>query len=334
VGYVLFEPFTEFKDKIKKIDESVISRSLIEIGLVGWSVERIDYEHGAVILFVLRDESISRAYDISGDMFQQFLTLSEQGEDYEIPLQKDTLYSLRTAPHAVLSGTTGFGKSYLTLYLIIMLSLKNNVLFLADPKRSDLYSLSAFMPENRVEYKAECICKMVSSVVEIMEKRYEIMEKERLQKGLFQADFADFGLNLVVLVMEEMAAFVSNLSDKKMREKFDSDIKAITLLGRQAGVMLISIMQQPNANNISTESRSQMGLRVYLGNSGGIENRMIFGEGFDYPKRVFSAGQGLYMLAGQTNKPEIIETPRLDKNQLPETLKCALQLQHELNPLI
>ena len=90
-------------------------------------------------------------------------------------------------------------------------------------------------------------------------------------------------------------------------------------------------MQNPGTQNISTESRSQMGLRIFLGNSGGIEYRMIFGEGFSYPKRVFSPGQGFYMIAGQTEQPEIIETPKLDKCQIFETLKRALVSQFDIN---
>ena len=156
------------------------------------------------------------------------------------------------------------------------------------------------------------------------------MESERLQKGLFQADFVDFKLPLLVLVIEEMAAFVSSL-DKKTREKFESNIKNITMKGRQAGVMLISVMQSPNTNNITSESRSQMGFRVYLGKSGGIENRMLFGEGYEYSDFVYGVGKGLYMIAGQTTKPEMIETPIMDKKQLAETLKQALESQFNVD---
>jgi len=266
------------------------------------------------------------------DMYEQLELLASKTQDYEIPLQQGVVWSLRTAPHAIISASTGFGKSYLALYFIIMASFKNAVLFLADPKRSDLASLSAFMPSDRVAWELEKISAMVSNVVCIMMERYSYMETERLSRGLFQADFADFGLPVIFFVIEEMAAFVSSL-ERKSREAFEADIKSITLQGRQAGVMLCSIMQNPGTQNISTESRSQMGLRVFLGNSGGIEYRMLFGEGFTYPKRLFSPGQGLYMLAGQTEQPEVIETPRLDKSQLAATLKRALEHQYDRNPI-
>jgi len=39
------------------------------------------------------------------------------------------------------------------------------------------------------------------------------------------------------------------------------------------------------------------------------------------------------MLAGQTERPEVIETPRLDKQQLPATLERALKTQFDISPL-
>lgn len=265
-------------------------------------------------------------------MYNQLVTLASATADCEIPIQQGAVWSLRTAPHALISGVTSYGKSYFMLYLIIMASIKNTILFLADPKRSDLASLSDFMPPDRVAWESDHICAMVANVVDIMMARYNYMKSERLRRGLFQADFADFGLPVILLVIEEMAAFVSSL-DKKARETFEANVKSVTLQGRQAGVNLITVMQNPGTQNISTESRSQMGFRVFLGNSGGIEYRMIFGEGFTYPKRVYQPGQGLYMLAGQTDRPALIETPRLDKSQFPETLKRALESQFDRNPL-
>ncbi|AFM43400.1 DNA segregation ATPase, FtsK/SpoIIIE family [Desulfosporosinus acidiphilus SJ4] len=265
------------------------------------------------------------------NMYEQLVMLASRNEDYEIPIQHGVVWSLRASPHALISANTGFGKSFFTLYLIIMASIKNAILFLADPKNSDLGSLSSFMPHDRVAWEPERIVAMVHNVVDVMMERYGYMQAERLQRGLFQADFADFGLPIIFLVIEEMAAFVLSLGKSK-RESFEADVKSITLQGRQAGVMLCSIMQNPGSQNISTEVRSQTGLRIFLGNSGGIEYRMTFGEGFSYPKRIFSPGQGLYMLAGQTEQPEMIETPRLDKSQLPATLKRALETQYDKNP--
>lgn len=266
-------------------------------------------------------------------MYERLESLAGDTEDWEIPIQPGVIWSLRNAaPHAILSANSGFGKSFFSFYLLIMAAIKNIVVFCADPKRADMASLSDFMPSGRVAWEPEHICEMIKYAVNIMGQRYDYMRAERLRRGLFMADYADFGLPPLLIFLEEMGAFVTAL-DRKSREAFEADLKNVTLKGRQAGVILCLILQNMGTQNISTESRSQAGFRVFLGNSGGIEYRMLFGEGFTYPKRVFLPGQGLYMLAGQTEQPEVIETPRLDKAQLPETLKRALEGQHNTNPL-
>lgn len=265
-------------------------------------------------------------------MYERMARLAEATPSWEIPIQEGLVWSLRTAPHALISGTTGYGKSYFVTYLLAMASIKGCALLLCDPKNADLASLSAFMPPGRVAWDADGIRRIVGEAVEAMSARYAYMRREREARGLFQADFADFGLAPVLLVIEELAAFVSSL-DRRARESFDADIKAVTLQGRQAGVSIISVMQSPNASNLATEARAQMGFKAYLGSSGGIEYRMLFGEGHAYPARLYRPGQGLYMMAGVTDGPELIETPRMDKAQLGDAVRSALAPQYSIDPL-
>jgi DNA segregation ATPase FtsK/SpoIIIE-like protein len=242
---------------------------------------------------------------------------------YQVPLQRGVTWDLRRAPHAIVAGVTGAGKTYFTSYLIAALALQGSLVYVADPKNADLASLADVMPGGRVASSTEGIGTLLGETLDIMQTRYAAMRDERWRRGLLTGDFADFGYPAVVFVIDEMAAYESTL-DRKAREVFDAGIKSLTLQGRAAGVELISVMQSPNAGNISTESRSQMGLKVYLGNSSGIEQRMLFGDGFTFPNRLYRPGQGLYMLAGQTNSPQLLETPRIDKGQLPGLLRGAL----------
>lgn len=337
LGYVYVETESDAPEVANMITEDLISRVLHDSGFYEWEIERVDNGSG-LVLFVLFDTNYSDAFDFgkevdkgSTSMYEQ-LVETTQGAYYKIPLAWGIVWSIRDASHALVSGVTGYGKSFFINYLVMVLSIKRSVLYLADPKRSDLASFSHYMPSDRVASEPQAILDMVSKVVSIMNARYAYMEKQRIKHGLFQADFVDFGLPIVMLVIDEMAAFVSSL-DKKSREEFETNIKAITLQGRQSGVNICSITQSPNTGNISSESRSQMGLRVYLGNSGGIEYRMLFGEGYEYAKRRYKPGEGLYMLSGETLKPELIQTPRLNKSQLPDALRQSLAYQYEANPL-
>ena len=64
IAYILFESSVSLLPKISSVDERIISRVLRESGIVGWKVERISFDDD-VVLFILKDESISRAYDFS-----------------------------------------------------------------------------------------------------------------------------------------------------------------------------------------------------------------------------------------------------------------------------
>jgi len=66
VGYVMIVPSITLISKVKSVDERVISRTLREIGLINWTVERINYDDD-LVFFVLKDETASRAYDFSGE---------------------------------------------------------------------------------------------------------------------------------------------------------------------------------------------------------------------------------------------------------------------------
>ena len=66
VGYVLVEPPPQLIVKFTSLDEGVISHALRKIGYTDWTVERISYDDAAA-LFILRNESVSRAYNFSNE---------------------------------------------------------------------------------------------------------------------------------------------------------------------------------------------------------------------------------------------------------------------------
>ena len=65
VGYVLFMPSVILIPKIHLIDERIISRVLRESGITGWTVKRVS-EDDDIVMFILKDETVSRAYDFTG----------------------------------------------------------------------------------------------------------------------------------------------------------------------------------------------------------------------------------------------------------------------------
>lgn len=64
IGYVLLMPSVNHIAKIDLVDERIISRVIRESGITGYTVERVSFDDD-LVLFVLRDEIISRAYDFT-----------------------------------------------------------------------------------------------------------------------------------------------------------------------------------------------------------------------------------------------------------------------------
>lgn len=264
-----------------------------------------------------------------GTMYDAMVALSKTTNQYTIPLMPKLDWRIS---NGIISGPTGSGKTYLLNVLLAIASIKGCYLMLADPKCSDLASLSAFMPAERVAAEPQQIMELAENAVELMRQRYRVMKDLRADTGLFQADYSDFGFCPALFCIDEMAAFVSGL-DKKQQASFNSCIKALTLQGRQAGTVLLSIMQQPNTTNISSESRSQAGLRIMLGNSTSTEYKMLFGEGFDAPNYPRKPGHGFCMIAGTTSAPIRFEAPLMDKAQIADTMRQALAVQWKVDPM-
>ena len=334
-GYVLIEPFGREVSIVHNAGLAPVTRALREVNLVDWEVEPISYDDD-IALFLLYDPLISRALDLSrapDSMFKTAQMIAYSKGKWSIPLQPNLDWDISKSPHAIISGTTGSGKSYFTNYLIAMSAIKGCYLILADPKRSDLSAMADYMPEHRVAHNPEDILELARSAVDIMAKRYELMDTLRKKrKELFQADFSQYGFCPILFVVEELASLLPAF-DKAQRSEFESLIKTVTLQGRQAGVGLVSVMQQPNANNIPTECRSQTGLRIMLGDATQSEYKMLFGDGLSLTGSVQGIGRGYCSVLGETCGPIRFEAPRLDQKQIADMMARALSAQGRINPL-
>lgn len=332
-GYVLIEPFGREVSIVHNAGLAPVTRALREVNL-DWDVEPISYDDD-IALFLLYDPLISRALDLSrgpDSMFKTAQMLDSKGK-WSIPLQPNLDWDISKSPHAIISGTTGSGKSYFTNYLIAMSAIKGCYLILADPKRSDLSAMADYMPEHRVAHNPVDILELARSAVDIMTKRYELMDNLRKKhQELFQADFSQYGFCPILFVVEELASLLPAF-DKAQRSEFESFIKTVTLQGRQAGVGLVSVMQQPNANNIPAECRSQTGLRIMLGDATQSEYKMLFGDGLSLTGSVQGIGRGYCSVLGETCGPIRFEAPRLDQKQIADMMARALSAQGRINPL-
>ncbi|HFV3695981.1 TPA: FtsK/SpoIIIE domain-containing protein [Streptococcus pneumoniae] len=244
------------------------------------------------------------------------LVLQSHNQRQEIDsLDIDLGYGVNYNPikclHILAPGGTGSGKSVFISFLILELLKRQSTVYIADPKNSDLGSLSHYIGDKYVSTNPNNIARVVRLVVEAMTARYQIM-RDNFQYG---SNFTDHGFKPVWLIFDEMGAFQASGTDKKSKEiitEVMDGIKQIILLGRQAGVFILVSAQQVNASaTLSTELRDNLGLRISLGANSSEGYRMVFGSATPKnlkPIEVKGAGY-LYMQGSGKESAQYWESP-------------------------
>lgn len=237
-------------------------------------------------------------------------------DSLDIDLGYGVNYNPVKCPHILVSGGTGSGKSVLISVLILEFLKRQSTVYIADPKNSDLGSLSHYFGNKYVATTPNNIARIVRIVVEEMQERYQVM-RDNFQYG---SNFTDHGFKPVWLIFDEMGAFQASATDKKSKEVITEvmdGIKQIILLGRQAGVFILISAQQMRAETLNTELRDNLMLRIALGFHSQEGYRMTLSSDTpDKIKPIEEKGAGyLYMQGSGKEKAQYWESPYLDTTQ-------------------
>ncbi|HFU4235776.1 TPA: FtsK/SpoIIIE domain-containing protein [Streptococcus suis] len=238
-------------------------------------------------------------------------------DSLDIDLGYGIIYNPVKYPHILVSGGTGSGKSIFISVLMLEFFKRKSTIYIADPKNSDLGSLSHYLGDKYVATTPNNIARIVRLVVEEMQERYQYM-RDNFQYG---SNFTDHGFKPAWLIFDEMGAFQASGTDKKSKEiivEVMDGIKQIILLGRQAGIFILVSAQQVNASTtLSTELRDNLFLRIALGANSNEGYRMVFGSATpDKLKPIEEKGAGyLYMQGSGKETAQYWESPYLDTAQ-------------------
>lgn len=230
-----------------------------------------------------------------------------------IPLNNNLFWDIKRQPHALICGVTGGGKTTFIFYILIELLKMKSTLYVCDPKASDLGSLKHILGEEFVATEPNHISRVIRQAKEEMENRYKTY-KDNPDNFKFGASFSDYGLTPTFVIFDEMGAFRAG-ADKKVYAETMGNLTEIILKGREMGVFVILSTQQPNANNIPTELRDNLSMRIALGNMGNEAYRMVFGESSNNMPSVSTIGGAYIYLDGLGwDSPKQFEAPFIDYN--------------------
>ena len=147
-------------------------------------------------------------YTLLYDMIANRITIDEvRAENGCLRLMKNLVWEYDALPHALIAGGTGGGKTYFLLTLIEALLHTNAVLYILDPKNSDLADLGTVMPN--VYHTKEEMIDCVNAFYEGMVQRSEEMKRHPNYKT--GENYAYLGLPPCFLIFDEYIAFFEML---------------------------------------------------------------------------------------------------------------------------
>ena len=282
------------KTGIKKIDDQL---PLLENALVA--------KLKAIRLIKINNQPTSVTYEILlKESEQETIILDDNIEPTKndiITLDKYHLWNPNTVPHCLIAGPTRSGKSRVAYNIIKQLRsiTDEKYLFVVDPKNDELREVCRNNFKLKyIETKQERIEQLIDFYFNLMMKRFD--EKE---KGKLETDFKH-----AFLIIDELSAFKNFYNTKKEYQEIEKKIKTIAMLGRAARIHIIIMLQQPSAENLSTELRDQLGVRILMGNPVNRETFvMALGQN---DKEIFTKEQGEGFIS-INNKVEDFKAPQI-----------------------
>lgn len=233
--------------------------------------------------------------------------------DTKITLSPSFVWDYRTLPHFLVAGTTGSGKTTFIRFLISSLINRGVRVVYIDIKRDS--EMERYCKSNSMihyAYDKEDIAKTIQEVTEELKSRSEDIERIGIGE-----DF-DYGFNPVFLICDEII-LMKLLLQKKLYDEITSQINAIIVGGRSKAIFCGLVTQSGLAEYFGNSGiRSNLGLRVALGQMTQSELGMIFGNEFSDVKnlRYGQIGSGLAMRNGIDSRPREFVAPYIKKGVL------------------
>lgn len=178
-----------------------------------------------------------------------------------------------TAPHVLIAGGTGSGKSVCINTMLCSLLYKNTPdhvqLFVCDPKKVEFMHYTTIPHVKQYAFDLLGIKAVIDNVYNIMMQRFDIMQRE------FKKHINDCSGSYpaIILVFDELAALATDKAFYK--EGVNKTLCQILCLGRAAGVHCILATQRPDAKTIDGQIRANISTRICFKVANSAESRIV-----------------------------------------------------------
>ena len=211
----------------------------------------------------------------------------------------DVVMNLRKAPHILVAGTTGSGKSVCLNSMICCELMSGSELYLLDPKRVE-FKVYEGLRDVDVVCDVSGMCKVLVDVVNRMEYRYGILEKYGFRNIGEYNDNNDVDMSNIVVMVDEYADLLMEAREseynvmsgdcRKIEGKrvasgytrcsdlIEGSIVRLVQKARACGISVVLATQRPDAKVLTGIIRANVVSRIGLRVANSTESRVILGD--------------------------------------------------------
>lgn len=176
-------------------------------------------------------------------------------------------YDIRQAPHMLVAGSAGSGKSvFLNTIIKQLLAIPRVELHLFDPKQVELVQWEGEKKVKEYQSHHAAIAISLEALVEEMEQRYSVLKAARA-KNIEEVPNMPYKF----VVIDEFA-------DLGMRTHVNGIIQVLAQKGRAAGIHLIIATQRASTRVISGDTKVNFPIKVVLRMAKGVDSRVMIDE--------------------------------------------------------
>ena len=310
---------SKYQDKYTELEQQLYH-------LFGYRVKEIIMENGAFrYRFTYKDlEPILINSSIYGCKY-----IAMMNTDEKIAFANDLVWNYRKQPHALVTGVTGGGKTFILFWIIRNAFANGAELKILDPKCDNLDYLKNILDDKNVASAKGNIIRILRECAQLINDRnIEFQQHHNYSQG---KDYKDYDYKPVFIIFDEVTAFFASCDTKEAKEA-NGYLQEIIMKGRSAGVFVVLTTQRADADVISGKIRDQLGLRIAMGGLSPDGNVMTFGNEYrDLKLSIKGAvpgkprsGVGFIHIDGVTSKPQEFYAPLFKDYDFFDDIKSLL----------
>lgn len=234
---------------------------------------------------------------------------------------KSYFANLAKAPHMLIAGATGSGKSVTIHAIIASLLFRNSPedlkFIMIDPKRVELtlYNKIPHLLTPVITEPKKAILSLKWAAKE-MSRRYDILEKNAMRDiDSYHKNMPEGGEGMpyIVIVIDELADIMQSYP-----RELESAIVRLAQMSRAVGIHLILSTQRPSVNVITGLIKANVPTRVALQVSSQIDSRTILDAAG--AEKLLGAGDMLYQ-GGDMAKPNRLQSAYITESEVKKVAK-------------